>query len=171
MNSLTDEKKNLLLFHGVKDWFHDKSILDYPKIEEWMKSAQGDKFLSGDKDLVLFGNWEAVIVGNLIQRWFLLSNSTGAVASLVELYESLSEYNEETFIIKDYSTLFIEDFQNNKDCPLNARELNLVIRHLKDRSLTDSYIRTIIHTTEKELTWYPSSFVSFINDCFLWLEI
>ena len=188
MTEITQDQLVDLISGGVAERFIDQSILDYPKIKKWVKSDEGDQFFRGEKGLVLYGGWEAVKIGTLIERWFIIKKTSGAVLYLSELCEQLKIWGGQDQEDRDprisATSMFIkrfqegtkaeywkvEDHQFTPNCPCDPSELDLVTRFLENRFLKGNHL-DIIHVSEKKLSWYSDGARDFINECFLWLEV
>ncbi len=173
---ITEDERNNLRNSGIADKFIDQSILDYPDIAKWMFSDKGEQFLRGEKGLVLNGGWEAVKIGILIERWFILSKEYGAVISLRELLEELKLRGDKEIGEWDprvsATSMFVKRFQTDLDCPFSLADMFLICDFIENRTLSDDlYSLDILHISDKSLHWYPYDFKDFINDCFVWLEV
>lgn len=174
MREISTDEREILNYNGIKGKFCDESILDYPKIKKWMKSSEGELFLSGKKDLVLHGGWEAYKIGVLMQRWFILTSTTGSVLDLLELNERLKE--GETFLEEDCrptESIFISGFQEGMACPLDSKDIYRISRHIKERHASYGYSRMVLHVAKgysSNLLWWPNDIEDFvINNC-LWID-
>ena len=174
MTELTQELRDNLRNSGIGDMFIDQTILDYPIIKKWVKSKEGDQFFAFEKGLVLHGGWNAVKIGTLIERWFIVKKTSGAVIDLYELHEQLklwgSQEQEERDPRISATSMFIKRFQNELDCPCSPDELNLIIKFLEDRFVAHNHL-DILQISDKSLHWYPNEFKEFLNDNFAWLEV
>ncbi len=174
MIELTQDLKDNLRNSGVGDRFRDHTILDYPEIEKWVKSKEGDQFFSFEKGLVLYGGWNAVVIGTLIERWFIIKKTSGAVIYLSELCEQLKLWGGQAQEERDprisATSMFIKRFQHDMDCPCDPAELDLVTKFLEDRFVKHNHL-DILHISDKNLSWYSSEIKEFINDAFIWLEV
>ena len=141
-----------------------------------MYSDKGEQFLRGEKGLVLHGGWEAVKIGILIERWFILSKEHGAVISLRELLEELKLRGDQEIGEIDprisATSMFIKRFQTDLDCPFSLSDMFLICDFIENRTLSDDlYSLDILHISDKSLHWYPNDMRDFINECFVWLEV
>ncbi len=174
MTEITQDQRIDLISGGVPERFIDQTILDYPEVEKWVKSNEGDQFFSFEKGLVLYGGWEAVKIGTLIERWFIIKKTSGAVIYLSELSEQLKVWKDQDQEERDprisATSMFIKRFQEDTNCPCDPTELDLITRFLENRFLKHNHL-DILHVSEKSLNWYSDGFRNFINDAFIWLEV
>lgn len=185
LTALTDEERQLLAAYGIKGKMQDNSILDYPEVEQWMKSSEGEKFLSGEKGLCLEGGWKAAKVGYAIQRWFLLAGSQGAV---VDLWEFENFVNTPFFVDKYYvnynegnsdwerflqTNIFIENFTSDYHhyslSPLKIHDRCMVEDFVKNKYFDSDTV--ILHLPYPLSNSYSNQFEEFINDCFLNIDL
>ena len=174
MTEITQDQRIDLISGGVPERFIDQTILDYPEIEKWVKSDEGNQFFSGEKGLVLYGGWEAVKIGTLIERWFIIKKTSGAVLYLSELSEQLKLWGGQDQEERDprisATSMFIKRFQEGTDCPCDPTELDLISRFIENRFLKGNHL-DILHASEKKLNWYSNGTRDFLNECFIWLEV
>ncbi len=174
MIEITEDLKNNLRNSGVGDRFIDQTILDYPVIKTWTQSSEGDQFFSFKKGLILHGGWEAVKIGTLIERWFIIKKTSGAVLYLSELCEQLKVWGGQDQEERDprvgATSMFIKRFQEDNACPCDPDELDLVTKFLENRFIKHNHL-DILQISDKSLHWYPNQFKDFLNDCFVWLEV
>ena len=174
MIELTEDEKNNLRNSGIGDRFIDQTIRDYPKVEKWVASKEGDQFFSFEKGLVIYGGWNAVKIGTLIERWFIIKKTSGAVIYLSELCEQLKLWEGQDQEERDprisATSMFIKRFQEDLDCPCDPAELDLVTKFIENRFLKHNHL-DILHVSVRNLPWYKFNFRDFIHDCFVWLEV
>ena len=174
MIELTDDEKINLRNSGVGDRFINQTILDYPLIKEWTKSKEADQFFSFEKGLVLHGGWNAVKIGTLIERWFILKKTSGAIIYLSEICEQLKLWRGQDQEERDprigATSMFVKRFQHDMDCPCDPADLDLVTKFIEGRFVKRNHL-DILHVSDKRLHWYSNDIKDFINDCFIWLEV
>ena len=141
-----------------------------------MYSKEGEQFLRGEKGLVLNGGWEAVKIGILIERWFILAKESGAVISLRELLEELKIRGDQEIGERDprinATSIFIKRFQHELGCPFSLDDIEFICNFIENRILSvDLYSLVILQISDKSLHWYPDEFKDFLNECFIWLEV
>jgi hypothetical protein len=171
----TESQKIDLSNRGISAKYHDMHLSDYPKLVSWLKSKEGEEFLSGNKDLLLVGKETAITIGNILQQSFINENGQGLVTSLVDLSDAISLYNEEVDEyfrdkVRNSSSIFVYYFQEDTECPLNSRQIYRVCDHIRRRRVDSQFGQTILQVSS-ELDWYPATFQDFISDCFIRIDI
>jgi hypothetical protein len=174
--ALTESQGLNLVNRGIYVGYHNTSLQkEYPFAYKWVTSKEGKKFLSGEKELLLLGGWDAVEIGSLMQKAFVLENGEGVVTDIWELADNLRNPDEVDPSFREHilnsSSIFISSFQEDTPCPMDTIAVYLVCDFMYERHLDPNFGQTIIQASEEGFKWYPRTFRDFIKDSFLTLEV
>lgn len=173
---LPNEIKQQLSWRGILRRYHSRNITEYPDIKKWFLSDEGKDFFSGKKELVLFGGNNAIDIGILIQRWFIVSYDEGYATSLIELNDDLTfgeQKEEDKQFLSDprlhKKSIFIKNFQDDIECPLDSKGIYRVANHIRLRHASPMFDRMIFQISDKSLKWWPHDIRDFILNKCLWI--